>query len=143
MVQVDTFGAYTRARLSEWGKEFAFHRDCEFLGYSSKNLIQILMDHKGELPRSGGGFKPLEVSPTAQQIEDAIADLARSDLRPACVLRAYYCGSGRVKVERLETANMLLTSAGLPPIRERQYLTLHDLGFAHIRGFLGGIAQAA
>lgn len=141
MTQTDVFGAYVRTRLEEWGREFALHRDCEYLGHMSKNLLQILIDHKGELPR-GGGYKPLEVSAKAMQIEDIVADLARSNLVQACVLRAYYCGTGRRKTERWFTANQLIAYTGGRPVSERHYSTLHGLAVAHVRGFLTGLAQA-
>ncbi len=35
MGQVDTFGPYVERRLDSWGREFALHRDCEYLGHAS------------------------------------------------------------------------------------------------------------
>lgn len=142
-MQVDTFGAYVRAELEHWGREFALHRDCEYLGHVSRNMLQVLIDHKGEMPPPNVGYKPLETDMRAQRIEDIVADIAREQRAIACVLRAYYCGMGRRKVERLETANMLLANAGLKLVRERQYMTLHDLGAQTVRGALIGYARAA
>ena len=94
-MQADTFGAYVRARLDGWGREFALHRDCEYLGHASKNVLQVLIDHKGEMPARQVGYKPLEVDNDALQVECIVSDIARDNVPMACVLRAYYCGSGR------------------------------------------------
>ncbi len=72
-----------------------------------------------------------------------MADIARDQIAIACVLRAYYCGSGRRKVERHETANLLLAYAGTPCVKVRQYMTLHGLGFQTVRGAMIGVAIAA
>lgn len=143
MGTVDLFGAYVRDRLDDWGSEFALHRDCDYLGHFSRNMLQVLIDHKGEMPPRATGFKPLEVSAMAMQIEDIVGDIARSQVVIACVLRAYYCGRGRRKVERWETANLLITHAGGKMVSQRHYLTLHDIGFATVRGVLTGMARAA
>lgn len=141
--QVDTFGVYVRDRLDGWGREFALSRDCEYLGHQSKNILQVLIEHRGEMPGRAQGFKPLEVSLPALQIEQAVTALAREMMQTACVLRGYYCGSGRRKIERWETANLLIATAGGRPVSQRHYLTLIDVGEAYVRGVLSGIATAA
>ena len=149
MANVDTFGAYVRARLEEWGREFALHRDCEYLGHQSVNMLQVLIDHKGEMPPRNVGFKPLEVSQQAHQIELIVSEIARDQVDMACVLRAFYCGSGRRKVERYETALMLIANVHRDEPGEhklpstRQYLSMHEVGFSQVRGALVGMAMAA
>lgn len=143
MTQVDTFGCYVRARLEGWGREFALHRDCEHLGYASRNLLQVLIDHRGEMPPPNVGFKPLTVDEDALQVERIVSDIARDNTVLACVLRAYYCGRGRRKVERWETANLLATTAGHKPVSQRYFLTLVDVGEAMVSGVLRGMALAA
>lgn len=143
VTQVDTFGCYVRARLEGWGREFALHRDLEFLGYSSRNMLQVLIDHKGEMPPPNVGYKPLTVDEDALQVERIVSDIARENTVLACVLRAYYCGRGRKKFERWETANMLIAAAGFQPVSQRYYLTLHDVGEAMVSGVLRGMALAA
>lgn len=143
MGEIDTFGAYVRARLDHWGREFLLARDMDYLGHQSKNILQVLIEHKGEMPGRMTGFKPLEVDQDAHQIELIVTDIAREQKPLACVLRAYYCGSGRRKVERWETANLLLVHVGARPVSVRQYLSMHDLGFAQVRGVLTGMAIAA
>jgi hypothetical protein len=63
----------------------------------------------------------------------------------ACVLRAYYCGSGRRKIERYETALNLIANAqpgaALPTLR--QYMAIVEDGRNVIRGALIGLAHAA
>jgi hypothetical protein len=145
MGQIDTFGEYVRQRLDEWGREFALHRDCDYLGHQSKNMLQVLIEHKGEMPGKAQGYKPLEVDLMALQVERIVSDIARDDRRMACVLRAYYCGSGRRKVERYETALNLIANAlpgaALPTLR--QYMAIVEDGRNVIRGALIGLAHAA
>lgn len=141
--QIDTFGEYVRRELDHWGQEFALSRDFEYLGHCNKNMLQVLVDHRGEMPPANVGYKQLETDLRAQQIEDFVADIARDQRPIAYVLRAYYCGSGRRKVERLETANLLLATAGERVVKLRHYMTLHDLGLQTIRGALIGLAKAA
>lgn len=143
MGEVDTFGAYVRARLEAWGREFALHRDCEYLGHKSKDMLQILIEHRGEMPPRVIGFKPVEIPADEQQMEDIVADIARVNLPRAIVLRAYYCGSGRRGQERFETANAMLTASGLPTINRRRYFSEHEVGFESVRWILNGIARAA
>lgn len=143
MSQVDTFGAYVRAELEHWGREFALHRDFDYLGHFSKNMLQVLIEHRGELPPPNVGYKPLETDARAQLVEDIVSDIARTDVAIACVLRAYYAGLGRRKVERWETANLLLATVGQKPIGARQYLTVAELGFQRVRGRLEGMISEA
>ena len=141
--QIDTFGEYVERRLRAWGDEFALHRDFEHLGYARKNMIQVLIEHKGEMPPPNVGYKPLEVDAEAQAIEDVVADIARDQPVIAFVLRGYYCGRGRRKVERWETANLLITSAGHKAVTQRNYMELRKLGFQTVRGALIRLAQAS
>lgn len=143
MTQTDTFGAYARCRLEEWGRCFALHRDCEYLGHRSKDMLQVLIEHGGEMPPRVTGFKPLEIPPNEQQIEDIVGHMARANLQRATVLRAYYCGRGRRGVERLEIANEMLARFGLTALSRSRYFAEHDCGFAEVRGVLLGIAIAA
>lgn len=143
MAQIDTFGVYVRDRLEEWGREFALHRDREYLGHRSKDMLQVLIEHRGEMPPKVVGFKPLEIPPLPQQIEDIVCDIARWNVVRAVVLRAYYCGRGRRGAERFETANELATRHELPRIARSRYYAEHDLGFAEVRGVLIGLARAA
>lgn len=143
MADVDLFGAYVRGELEHWGVEFALHRDCEYLGHQSKNMLQLLIEHRGEMPPPNTGYKPLETDARAQLIEDVVADIARSHLAMAICLRAYYCGRGRKRVERWETANLLLANAGLPVVRTTAYMDLAQRGEDRVYGVLVGMARAA
>lgn len=142
-MQPDTFGAYVRAELEYWGRVFALHRDAEPLGFQSKNQLQVLIEHRGEMPAPNIGYKPLHIDSRAQLIEDLVADIARSDLTLAVVLRAYYCGSGRRKEERWEQANAMLQKKGEKSVSVRHYQTLVELGFQRVRGQLEGLSRAA
>jgi len=145
-MQVDTFGVYVKARLEAWGREFALHRDCEYMGHRSKDMLQVLIEHKGDLPPKATGFKPLETDPLAQQIEDIVRDIARHNLERACVLRGFYCGLGRKGVERLEvTQNMVRRAAENPGYRlsRPKFFAEEEIGRAEVRGFLSALAIAA
>ena len=143
MAQLDSFGAYVRQRLEHWGRAFALHRDCEYLGHRSKDRLQVLIEHGGEMPPRATGFKPLETPPLEQQIEDIVSDIAHDDVVMACVLRGYYCGSGRRKFERYEATTELLVKVGRRPISVRKYMTIAELGFQRVRGRLEGLVRAA
>ena len=143
MGQVDTLGPYVRARLEAWGDEFALARDCEYLGHQSKNMLQVLIEHKGEMPARATGYKPLEVDAEALQIEQIVTEIARHNPAMAIVLRAYYCGQGRRKVERWETANLLLANADLRMVSVDSYMDMARRGEDRVYGLLLHIATAA
>lgn len=142
-MQVDTFGAYVRAELEHWGREYALHRDCDYLGHQSKNVLQVLIEHKGDMPGRAQGYKPLESDCRAQMIEDIVASIGRDNVAMVCSLRAFYCGQGRKKVERFETAILLMANCSHRAVSNRQYLNLVELGFQRVRGRLEGCALAA
>jgi hypothetical protein len=141
--QIDTFVPYVRGRMEHWGVEFALHRDCEYLGHHSKNLLQVLIDHCGEMPGRVIGFKPLETDMQAQQIEDIVYEIGRHAPAISFVLRAYYCGKGRRKFERWETANMLLAYSGNEMVSQSSYIDMARRGTERVHGMLLGLARAA
>jgi hypothetical protein len=139
---VDTFGDYVKFRLTGWGNEFALHRDIEIHG-SGCNILQMLIEHAGEIPQRSAGVKPVEVDLYALEIEQIVAEIARDQMPIACCLRGYYCGRGRRGYERLETANLLLGALRLRQVRRRQYLGLVEHGQTIVRGWLLAVARAA
>jgi hypothetical protein len=50
MTQTNLFVEYVKTRLVSLGHHFALHRDCERLGHQSRNMLQVLIDHRGEMP---------------------------------------------------------------------------------------------
>lgn len=106
-------------------------------------MLQVLIEHKGDMPGRAQGYKPLEADSRAQMIEDIVASIAGDNVAMACALRAYYCGMGRRKVERFESAIMLMANCGQRAVSTRQYLSLVELGFQRVRGRLEGSALAA
>ena len=137
---LSTFDLYVRTRLDAWGREFALHRDCEYLGHQSRSLLQVLIEHKGEMPPRVTGFRPLTIPLDEEQIERIVSQIARDAPLLAIVLRAYYCGSGRRGVERLEIAESLSGRK----IKRRLYFTCHDLAFQRVAGALSAqMAKAA
>lgn len=140
--QVDTLNAYTRRRLEQWGEEFTLHRDLEWLGFASKNILQVLMEHKG-MPGRAQGYKPIETDMLAQEVEDLVSELSTLNRPASNVLRAYYGGRGRRTVERFETANLLITHMGDRMISMRQYQFLRLAGENFVHDKLIGKARAA
>ncbi|WDS36226.1 hypothetical protein [Pseudoxanthomonas sp.] len=136
MAEIDTATETARMLLERWGAEFALHRDCEYLGHASRNMLQVLIDHKGEMPGRVTGFKPLECDAEALMVEQLVTAVARSNKPMAICLRAYYCGSGRRKVERYETALMLLANAGQPMVKVPAYMDLARRGLDRIAGMI-------
>lgn len=139
MSTIKTFDAYVSARLEAWGREYALHRDCEYLGHQSKSMLQVLIDHKGEMPPRATGFKPLSIPPEIEQIERIVSQIARDAPVLAAVLRGYYCGTGRKAIERREIAeqisNVQMTRA--------VYFQHYHLGFARVAGALSALSQVA
>lgn len=142
-MQVDTFGAYVRAELEHWGREFALHRDLDYLGHHSKNVLQVLIEHKGDMPGRAQGYKPLESDSRAQLVEDLVAEISRCSPEMAAVLRAYFCGAGRKKIERYETCLLILANLGRPPMTVRAYLEMARRGEDRIYGMLTNLQFAA
>lgn len=145
MSQVDLFGEYVKRRLEGWGREFALHRDCEYLGHQHQNMLQVLIDHRGEMPARPTGFKPLEVNAEAHEIELIVSMMAVHDRTRACCLRAFYCGQGRRGVERLEIAQRLVRAATgrQIDIRRGAYYALVEHGESEVRGALIGKTLSA
>ena len=139
---VDTFGPYVRRRLEHWGDEFSLARDCEYLGHQSVNLLYVLMEHHG-MPGKATGYKPLTINVEAQQVEDIIAEISRHSPGMGWVMRAYYCGQGRRKFERFDTANTLLKSAKLQVISRPTYLDIARRGTERVYGMLLDEVRAA
>lgn len=142
MGETDVFGEYVRRRLEHWGEEFALHRDVEWLGYGSKNLLYVLMEHHG-MPSRAIGFKPLETDLEAQQVEDIVCEISSANPTMGWVLRAYYCGRGRKKFERWETANMMLAEAKLPELSQASYGDMARRGTDRVYGLMLSISRAA
>lgn len=145
-MRVDTFGAYVRAELEHWGREFALHRDCENLGYQSKNLLAVLMENKGETPHRVSGRPGIELDPRAERTEAFVLLIGRHNLLRASVLRGFYCGLGRRSYERLETAQQLYRRAsGQLDFRlaRQRFFAEEEIGRAEYRGYLNGLSSVA
>lgn len=132
MTQTKLFDDYVRRRLDAWGREFALHRDGEVLGHASKNMLQILVEHRGEMPGRVTGYRPLTIPPMEMQIEDIVSGVYRTDPHLAWTLRAYYCGAGRQRVERFETARSFIGGH----LKVRMYYAYHVQGFDKVRDHL-------
>lgn len=121
--------AYICARLDSWGREFALDKLYE---PCAQTVLYLLIKFGGEIPHVEGGPAPEVVDEKAWQIERLIALMNTERPIEAAVMRAYYCGRGRHKVERRETAEML---AGVK-LSTQAYFSAHDRGFAWLCGAL-------
>lgn len=133
------FDTYVHFRLDCWGREFRLDRDCEILGHAGKNMLAVLLEHKGEMPAKPTGYKPLTIPHNEMQIEDIVRDIHLDVPILAAVLRAAYCGWGRQGVERLEIAERLSRRS----LTRRQYYVYRDMGFQRVAGALAALARAA
>lgn len=95
------------------------------------------------MPGRAQGYKLLESDTRAQAIEDIVASIARDNAAMACSLRGYHWGTGRRKIERFESALLLMAKCSQDRISNRQYRFLVELGFQRVRGRLEGLALAA
>lgn len=126
----DPLVAIVEARLSAWGREFSL-RDA--MGDpSSVSPLWVLLKFGGVSPRGAGGRPPLHVDSAAWEIERIVAAMYRIRPVDASVLRAYYGGSGRQKVERRALAEQLSGQR----ISERDYFKALDRGRSWILGAL-------
>lgn len=102
MSQIEAARDVVRRRLEQWGLEFALDRETAGLGYGSTNILHKMMKQgvitRGSLPG---------VAADAHEIELIVTGIARQDMRVACCMRGYFCGSMRRKVERFQKANEL------------------------------------
>lgn len=57
MTQTNLFGEYVKTRMVSLGHHFALHRDCEYLGHQSKNMLQVLIA-TSKMPTSSRCFQP-------------------------------------------------------------------------------------
>jgi hypothetical protein len=102
-------------------------------------MLQVLIEHRGEMPPRPKGFRPLTIPPLEMLVEDIVHDVHRDAPHLSAVLRAYYCGRGRQSVERLEAAVELVGRK----LSRREYYAYHDLGFQRVAGALSALARAA
>lgn len=120
-------GVYIRDMLEVWGREFQLFSESE---PHAETLLYKLVLYGGEIPRLEGGRPPERVNEQAYAIEVIVAKMHQTRPVESSVMRAYYCGRGRHKFERRETAEML---AGCK-ISEREYFAAYLRALAYIEG---------
>lgn len=123
MSQTDIAREVVRERMEQWGLEFALDRDSVGIGFASTNILHKMM--KQGFVSGGTG---LEIAADAQVIELIVTTIARKDMRVACCLRGYFCGSMRRKVERYEQAISLAAKHKIPRFGLSTYLNDVTLG---------------
>lgn len=129
--------AWVTARLAAWGREFRIyvHDDAASQSCGEPSQVSplwVLLKFGGVSPRGAGGRPPVHIDESAWEVEQIVADMFRIRPVDASVLRAYYGGYGRQKIERRELAERL---AGVR-IPARAYFTAHDRGVAWVLGAL-------
>ncbi len=138
-MKTDLFAVYARNRLDHWGYEFSLKREW---APEHKNLLQRLIEHKGEIPVATGYKPSFPVTELGWQTECIITEIHRDMPAVAWVMRAMYCGWERRGVERYELAQRLSGDT----FSRRTYFNRHDTGFDEFSRRLkaiGGEALAA
>lgn len=136
---ISAFDEYVANRLDAWGREFRLDRRFEHLDSYGKNLLVVLIEHKGQIPPRNVGFKPLSIPLDELQIEDLVREVHADSPKVAAVLRAYYGGLGRNSTDRRKLAEKLYGK----PIKRCAYYSCHDIGFHRIAGALTILARCA
>lgn len=127
----------TLARLDEWGRFCLSDRGPSSLDFPAKNMLQVVIDHRGEMPAPTVGYKPEVYPPEAWEIETIVSDLYKSDRVLACVLRAAFCTRGRLRVERKEWAEWLAKTT----FSRRQFMALYGTAVERVRETLSRCGQ--
>lgn len=117
-------------RLVAWGREFGFRAGAS--GYASVSPLWTFLRFGGVSPRGTGSPPPLHIDAAALEIERIVATMFATAPVEASVLRAYYGGVGRQKVERRALAERL---AGVR-IGARDYFHARERGAAWVMGAL-------
>lgn len=118
------------ARFAGWAKEYGGGR-YEHIGYSSRNLLQTLIEHGGFVP-DAGGFKRPPVRTAADEVEIAVRAMESSGMfKQGRIVRCEYFLPD--SPEEVKLAN--LRKIGLPVSRSGYYVLL-AIGKAYVRGVL-------
>lgn len=128
--RIDPLVGVVEARLGAWGREFGFRG-----GHGEPSQVSslwVLLKFGGVSPRGAGGRPPVHVDEAAWEIERIVVSMHRVRPVDASVLRAYYGGVGRQKVERRALAEQLAGTR----IPARAYFVAHDRGVAWVAGAL-------
>lgn len=134
----DPMGVWVDARLAAWGREFRVWtrgpagETCAGAVWPPVSPLWVLLKFGGVSPRGTGGRPPVHVDEEAWVIERIVADMFRVRPVEACVLRAYYGGDGRQKVERRQLAERL---SGVR-LSAQAYFAARDRGVAWVMGAL-------
>lgn len=77
------------SRLVSWAADYGGGR-YENLGYRSRNLLQVLIEHGGFVPDSGG-FKRPPVRTLSDEVEEAVKEMEAGGMfKPGRVVRCEY-----------------------------------------------------
>jgi len=115
--------------LEVWGREFSLDSAQE---PSEATLLYRLIEYGGEIPRLEGGRPPERINEQAYAIEQIVCEMYRTRPVEASVMRAWYCGRGRQKFERRETAE-ILSGRKIGP---SEYFAAYLRALAYIEGAL-------
>lgn len=142
-MELDTRTKEARDRLDAWGRYFRLRPFEPRLGHRDKNMLQVAVEHLGQIPPPPTGFKPEYVDAQAMQVEDFVRIIFDESPRAACILRAYFCGGGRKGVERLELARDLIraVTGESMALDRRAYYQVVDACVQRVAGMLAAIAR--
>ena len=125
-----------KSRLIAWAQEYGGGR-YENIGYSSRNMLAVLIAHKGFIPDSRG-FIPVPIRTAADEVEDAVADMEKGGMfKPGRVVRCEFFLPHAPEEERLG----YLKRIGIPMSRAGYYIYLGQ-GMAFLAAALDRRAAA-
>ena len=123
-------------RLKGWAQEYGGGK-YENVGWSGRNLLQTLVDHKGFVP-SARGYIPVPIRSAADEVENVVNHMDSGEWRMcACVVRCDYFAPHLAMDERLNR----LRRIGVNVSRTRYYEMLAQAK-AYIAGALATRAVA-
>ena len=121
-------------RLEQWGEEYLNFRDVEGAG---RNILQVLIDHKGYIPRAKGGRSIYDRTP-AEEVNDIVDSMRNAGWwLHATILRMDYWRPEPPMERRLE----ILAARGCVVSRTGYFTKLAEAKF-WVAGalFRGGVA---
>lgn len=123
-------------RLKNWAQEYGGGRT-QYIGFNSRNLLQVLIDHKGEVP-SSRGYIPVPTQTAADDIEEIVVAMQIGGrFKIAMVLRCEYFNPHAPIEQKLAR----LRDIGLPMSRAGFYNFLKE-AVAYVDGALEALRRA-
>jgi hypothetical protein len=123
-------------RLKNWAREYGGGR-YEHISWNGRNLLQVLIDHKGEVP-DARGYVPVPIKTAADDVEEIVKTMQNGGrFRIAMVLRCEFYNLDAPIEHKLTK----LGDLGLPMSRSGYYAYLSQ-AVAYVDGALDALRAA-